>query len=253
MNGMLILQFLVLTTIVSGVLIFFLHRTLVASTDGAVTRLNKETEDVRAKQSELNQKIKEANEELARRKKEAEALVAKMTTDAEEAAKAEREKMLQKAREESDEIIKKAQGSKQEIRRVIEKEMEAKAVDYTITILNSVLSEKARGALEQQLVVDFIENLQKVDMRLVSPEINTAEMVTAHEIDPGSRQRLAQLLKEKLNRDIQVVSVIDPKIISGVILRFGSLNLDGSLQNFIKETGLHLKEKIEKEEEAPTH
>ena len=59
MNGMMILQFLVLTAVVSGAIIFFLHRTLIASTDGAVKRLNAETETVRSKQKELNEKIKQ--------------------------------------------------------------------------------------------------------------------------------------------------------------------------------------------------
>ena len=47
--------------------IFFLKKILFDSTQGAVNRLNRETEAVRAKQAELNEKIKQANEELEER------------------------------------------------------------------------------------------------------------------------------------------------------------------------------------------
>jgi len=246
MSGMLILQFLVLTTVVSGVLIFFLHRTLIKSTDGAVNRLNKETEDVRTKQSELNQKIKEANEELEKRKKEAEALVTKMTAEAEEAAKAEREKIVNKARQDGEEIIKKAQGTKDDIRAAIEKQMELKAVDFTVKLLAKVLSEKAQGALDQQLTQEFLDALEKIDMSLVAPEVDTAEIITAHETRAELKASLAKVIKSKLNRDIKIKATVDPKIVSGAILRFGSLNLDGSLQNLLIESGIAMKEKIEK-------
>ena len=68
MNLMFFVQFIVLMFVVVGVIGFFLHKLLIGTTQGAVNRLNSETEATRAKQAELNQKIKEANEELEKRK-----------------------------------------------------------------------------------------------------------------------------------------------------------------------------------------
>src|SRR3989338_6115864 len=132
MSGMLILQFLVLTAIVTGAIIFFLYKFLISSTDGAVRRLNAETETVRAKQAELNQKIKEAEEELAKRRKEADDLTKKMITEAEAKAHEERERMVKKAREEGEEIIAKAQNTKEKIRQEILKETELKTIDFSV-------------------------------------------------------------------------------------------------------------------------
>ena len=109
MTGMMILQFLVLMFVVNGVLIFFLRKSLFDSTQGAVNRLNRETADVRSKQSELNKKLKEANQELEKRRGEADSLVAKMQEDAEKKATEEREKIIKKARVDGEEIISKAQ------------------------------------------------------------------------------------------------------------------------------------------------
>lgn len=246
MTPMLIIQFLVLTFVVSGVIIFALKKTMYDSTQGAVNRLNKETEDVRAKQAELNEKIKQANEELQKRQKEADALVAKMKEQAEEKAKEEREKLLNKARQEGEEIIAKAQATKDAVRRTIEKEMDIKAVDVTISILGEVLSQRAKEALHECLFLEFVDELQKVDMSVITQDINEAEVVTATALDKKLKEKLSDVLKTKMKKEINIKNVEDPKVISGAILRFGSLRLDGSMQNFIRQAGVHLREKIEK-------
>lgn len=248
MNAMLILQFIVLTAVVTGTIIFFLHRVLIASTDGAVKRLNTETEAVRTKRSELDRKIKEAEEELAKRKKEAEDLAKKMKEEAEEGARAEREKMVKKAREEGEEIIAKAQHTKDQLREEIRKELTLKIIDYSAQLLTAVLSGKTKGALNAELVDEFLVNLEKMDMSQVDADLNSADIVCASPLSVAAGDKLSKLLKSKLNRDIKINTAIDPNIVGGVVLRFGSLALDGSLQNSLLEAGEELKKKAERGE-----
>ena len=239
------MQFLVLTAIVTGAIIFFLHKFLISSTDGAVRRLNAETETVRAKQAELNQKIKEAEEELAKRRKEADDLTKKMITEAEAKAHEERERMVKKAREEGEEIIAKAQNTKEKIRQEILKETELKTIDFSVTILNSVLTDKAKGILNRQLVEEFLDGLEKIDMTQVGSDVDTAEILTAAAIDEGLKSRFEKIIKGKLNRSIKINVSVDAAITGGVVLKFGSLALDGSLQNILREAGTTLKQKSE--------
>src|SRR3989304_9235102 len=127
-----VVSFLVLMFFVCGVIIFVIHRALISSTDGAVKRLNDEIAKASAKQAELSNKIKKADEELAKRQAEARDLANKMRSDAEQASKEEREKIIAKARAESEQIIAKAQNAKETIRREIQKEMDAKAVNFSM-------------------------------------------------------------------------------------------------------------------------
>ena len=147
--GMLLIKALIFGMIFVGVLGFIFINFMSRNTEGAVSRLNKETEAVRAKQVELNVKIKEANEELVKRKSEADALVAKMTTDAEDKAKEEREKIIKKARAEGEEIITKAQKSREDIRKAVVKEMELRAVDFSVRMLTEVISQNALIAMDE--------------------------------------------------------------------------------------------------------
>ena len=246
MSFIMILQFLIVQSIFFGVLIFILKKVLVSDTEGAVNRLNRDTEKVRVQQKELTDKIKQANEELEKRKAESEALVRKMQGEAEEKAKEEREKLINKARQEGEEIINKAQRSKDDIRKNIEKEMDIKAVDFTVLILNEVLTQEGKKALNDQIFAEFLHRLESVDMGMIAPEVDSADIVTALAIDEKEKSHLASILQKKLNRSIKITNSLDPKIIAGAILQFGSLKLDGSLQNSIREMGVVFKEKLEK-------
>ncbi|MFA5060679.1 MAG: F0F1 ATP synthase subunit delta [Candidatus Omnitrophota bacterium] len=244
---MLILQFLILMAVVTGAVLFVLHRIFISSTDGALKRLDKDTELVRTKQAELTRKIKEAEEELGKRKEEADKLTKKMILEAEEAARVERDKIIKKARDDGEEIIAKAQSTKDKIRQEIEKETEIKTVDHAIEVLNQILSADAKKALDTQLVSEFIDGLDKVDMAQISQDIDTADVVSVNPLDEAAKEKLAKVIKGKLNREIKVNATVDPKIVGGVVLRFGSLALDGSLANTIKEAGAALKQKVEGE------
>ena len=239
-----IFNFFILTLIISGVIIFILHRTLINSTEGAVKRLNEEIAKANEKQVELSRRIKEADEELAKRRAEADALAQKMISQAEEASKAERDKIIQKARQEGEEIIAKAQGNKENLRQELEKEFEVRVIDHGMGILNNILSQKAKGALDEVLQNEFIENLKNIDMSRISPDINSVEVITLNPIDDKVKSKFNQIIKEKLKRDVSLSNTVNPKIGGGVILKFGSLALDGSIQNLIRENGVTIKEKV---------
>jgi len=244
--GMLIIKALVLGCIVTAVLGFVLIKFLSKSTEGAVSRLNNETEQVRAKQSELNTKIKEANEELVKRRAEADELVAKMKTAAEEKAKEEREKIVKKARQDSEEIISKAQQTKTDIRSVLEQEMHLKAVDFAVLVLEQILSEKMMGELGSSMIDDFLKSLEEVEMDMIPAEVATIDVVTAQEFKDEFRTKLLDIVSKKLNRAVKINASKDEKIIGGIVLRFGSLCLDGSLRHILEDTGVDVKEKLEK-------
>ena len=54
------------------------------------------------------------------------------------------------------------------------------------------------------------------------------------------------ILKRKLERDISINVTEDKSVLAGIIVKFGTLTLDGSLLNMITEKGVEVKEKIEK-------
>lgn len=247
MGWNLIIQFLILTAFISGLIIFALYMVLIRTVDGAKQRLDRDAEAARQREAELNQKIKEADAELQRRNKELDIMEKKMRQELEEQINKQKDEMINKARSEAEEIITKAQNAREQIRREVEKNMEIKIVDYSSTIAADILSAKVKEALDRHLVAEFIEKLNKVDMSRIGMDIKVADVISATAIPEALLSEISRVFKEKLSRDIKLNPKIDPKAIGGVILMFESLQLDGSLQNSIKESANVLKQQIEKQ------
>ena len=246
MGWQLVIQFLVLTAIVSGAIIFTLHRVFVSSVEGAKQRLDRDAEAARAREAELNRKIRQADEELATRKRELDALEQKMKGELEAEAVKHKEELVTKARAEAEEIIVKAQNAADGIRRDIEKQMELKIVDYSAKILDEILTRKAKAALERDLIDDFISQLKDVDMTKISTEIRSADVITTNGVTEADLKRIAEIIRAKSGREMVLSSKAEAGHISGVVLKFGSLQLDGSLKTAIRDNAIALKTQVEK-------
>lgn len=241
-----VIKFGALLLFVSGGIIVLLHRVFFAGVENAKQRLEHDAEAARAREVELNRKIRQADEELAQRKRELDAIEQKMKGELEAEAVKHKEELVAKARVEAEDIITKAQNAADGVRREIEKNMEIKIIDYSCKILDEILTKKAGKALERDLVDEFIAQLQNVDMSKISPEIKQAEIQTVHGMDDTDLKRIGAIIKSKIGRDLAVQSKEAPEHLSGVILKFGSLQLDGSLRMAMQDCAIALKTQVEK-------
>jgi hypothetical protein len=234
---------LVVTTATAiGLIWYFIFRTV----EGAKERLTRDAEAARERETELNLKIKEADVELQRRKIELDVMEKKMRQELEEQINKQKDEMVNKARAEAEEIIIKAQNTREQIRRDIEKLMELKIIDYASITISDVLSAKVRDALDKYLIGEFIDKLSQVDMSRISVDIKSADVISATAVPDSLMTEIAKIFKSKLSREIALKPKIDPKVVGGVILMFESLQLDGSLQNAIRESSNALKQQVDK-------
>ena len=247
MSWNLIIQFLILTAVISGAIIFALYMVLIRTVDSAKQRLDRDAEAARQREGELNAKIKEADTELQRRQRELDVMEKKMRQQLEEESAKQKEELIQKARKEAEDIIVKAQNNREAIRREIEKAMEIKIVDYAGQIMTEVFTARSREALDKQLFEEFVVKLKEVDMSRLGPDVKTADAITASPLDQGSVETLARIFKEKMGREIKINPKVDKAVVGGVILQFDTLSLDGSMQNSFKEFAGNLKKQVEKQ------
>ena len=83
-------------------------------------------------------------------------------------------------------------------------------------------------------------------MSMVTPDLDAVDVVITLPLAEKFQSRLLELVKQKLDRDMKFNITQDPTIISGIVLRFGSLTLNGSLRYLLQEKGMSVKEKLEK-------
>ena len=96
------------------------------------------------------------------------------------------------------------------------------------------------------MILDFLEKLEKIDMSVVTQQVDSAELIVNCTIPDKLKDKINGVLKERLKRAINVKITQDPAIVSGALFKLGSLALDGSLKKMVEEEGTALKEKIEK-------
>ena len=56
------------------------------------------------------------------------------------------------------------------------------------------------------------------------------EVISAYTLDQAEKQTLAGVLKERLDRDIEINAERDPDLIGGILIRAGDLVIDGSVR-----------------------
>lgn len=240
-----IIRFLVLTFFVSGVIIFFLYRTLIHGTESAVNRLEEDINAAKMKQNELSRKLKEADEELTKRRVEAQAVADTLRTEAEDEARTQREKIVGKAREDGEEIIEKAKMSAEKLHKELEKEMDIKGVNFGMELLGAVLNDKARGALHEVLVDDFISGLSNVDTSNISSDVVSIDLVSLNGVSDSAKKKIESILSEKLGRKLSITETKDPQMGGGVMIKFGTMALDGSLRTLIREKAVMKQQAVE--------
>jgi F-type H+-transporting ATPase subunit delta len=88
----------------------------------------------------------------------------------------------------------------------------------------SVLSENKRLSLLPEIVGLF--DILKADQELTVD----VEISTAFALVEKTEEKLAQAIKEKLNRDVKIHSQVDKNLIGGMVIRAGDLVIDDSVR-----------------------
>lgn len=239
---MLILQFLILQIIVFSVVIYFLKKILMGDTQTAISRLDLVYQDLLNKQKELNEKIKSAEKEYQNKKQEAASIVEKMKLEASEEIRAKRDEGFKKAKEEAEEILVKAQESSQKMALEIEKKMRNKILDFTSNLITRSIATKNLKCFHEALVDDFLAKGKDLDLSNVGTQIDLLVIRSAMPLQPDIRKRIESLMLQRLGRKLTVEDEVDPSLLAGLQLQFGTLILDGSFASAVKDATVQAKD-----------
>jgi F-type H+-transporting ATPase subunit delta len=69
----------------------------------------------------------------------------------------------------------------------------------------------------------------------------TAQVVTAHPLEPGQMAALTARLKSMVGSEVAVDAQVDPNILGGMIVRLGSRQIDGSIRTKINALATAMK------------
>ena len=233
--------FIILQVFVFIVVVIVLKRILLNDTMNAVARIRQVEAEVRKKEEAIRREIEEHEREFQQKSAEAREKAQRDKEAAERDLAKAREAILADAKRESERIIGDAQINKERMRREIFEEMSNTAMDYTRQIFDLVFSEKIGASINRQFVDELIEALEGMDEAAITVESGEREFVSSHPMDADQKKKLEAVLSQKLGAEIRVAEKVDPKLLAGLLIRIGGLEIDGSLLNRFQEAAEEVK------------
>jgi len=145
-------------------------------------------------------------------------------------------KVIEEARLESERIIERANKTREMLIEEMQQKIDGKALDRACELIEQVLPEHLRSQMHAQWVEELISGgLEELGSLQLPEEIQKAQLKSAFALSSKQKESLNQKLKGRLGREVTLEEKIDPTVVAGVTISLGSLVLDGSLKNKIKE------------------
>ncbi|WP_457673081.1 F0F1 ATP synthase subunit delta [Thiolapillus sp.] len=112
--------------------------------------------------------------------------------------------------------------------------------DLLLDIGEGKLSEEARNLVRLLVENDRLAALPEISslyqqMKSEHDGAIDVEVVSAYALDSGLEKELAESLKQKLGREVNITSVEDPELIGGVKVRAGDMVIDGSVAGALSQ------------------
>ena len=227
--------------VVLAVLVVVIHRVMAAHTNHAVEQVRQVETEVRRREETIRRQIEEHEKDFAQRKEAAEAKFQKQKEDAEKELGARRDQMLGEAKREGDKIIEQSRRNEANLRQQLLQDMEEKAVDYGGQAFQLVFGEKMNVSINAAFIDELLDALEQVDAGGLTVDAGEAQFVTSHPLDAKQKKRLETIIAEKFGLTLAVKETVNPDVLGGMLLKLGSMEIDGTLRTRIQEAIAEVK------------
>lgn len=239
---MLIIGFVLAQILILGVVITLLRRLIFSDTNSAINRLTKLDNMNREKEKLLARKLEQAQKQIDEQKQVIQDEEQRIKAEARRAANQLHEDIIRKAKEEGDDIIRKAQATKDQIRTDAMIEAEGKMIEICAEILNKTLTTVVQAQMNEKLVEEFIGELEKADLTKINSDVSEIELISSMPVAVADQEKIKKLLQVKLGRQVRVYTNEDPKLLGGILMKIGTMVVDGSLAERVNENALQMKQ-----------
>jgi len=226
------------------IIIIVIRRLLLGETMSAVDRIRQVEAEVRKKEEGIRREIEEHEKEFARKKAEAEQELQKQREASEKEVGKMRDQVVAEAKKEGERIIDQAKRNEEKIRQQIVQDMEEKTVDYSGQVFKLVFSEQMSDALDKQFIGELLDALAQVDSASITVDASAAEVTTSRPLAADLKERIEKLINEKFGVTIKISEKVKEELMAGIILKLGSLEIDGSLLNRFQEAAVEVKKNV---------
>ena len=233
---MLIVSLILFQILISIGLIFIFRKVMTKNVISATKHIEELNQDYTKKEQEINRQLEEAKLKSESILKAAQQEAEKLKTQIIKEAESERDKIIGQARLQSTEIIQQADKSRQALLLEIEERIDKEAINKACQLLEDTLPQTFKQNVHLHWVEELIENgFSNLEHLRIPQDLQEVKIISAFTLNTEQRKGLSKKLKDVFGREVTLKEDVDPKVVAGLIISIGSLVLDGSLRNKIRE------------------
>jgi len=230
-----LIQLVIIQIITFAAIVFALRKLLYTETAKEAGRLKQLKQEAAVRQRELTQKIEAAENAYREKITKAEEDIRAFRLKAEEQTEETKKEIINKANEESVRIVNAASNAKEKMREEIALEMRKKTPELASNIFTEVLSDKVKLMVHKELVKEVANEVKKIDEAKFNLKIKIGELDSAYPLDKDEKNSLSSTVTERLGYKISFEDKVDKHLVAGVVIRLGTLVIDGSLANRLRQ------------------
>jgi len=231
----LVAPLIILQVIVFVVIIFFLRKMMYSASSEEIDRLKKLEAEYTRRTNDLAAKLDETERQLKARADLAEDEARRISEQAKADAEKVKEEALVKARQESERIVSQALSTKDKVKEDIESQMKDRCASISQDMIRKIFNSKHQQPVHEGFVNEIIEELERVEAGKLNVLSEKGELITPYEIDERTKEKIASIISKKSGKKISLSEKIDKSVIAGIVIKLGSLVIDGSLSGRLKD------------------
>ncbi len=220
--------------IIFSILLFALRKIMYSTSVQEVKRLQILTEETEKKKQQLTSETENLKKEYEKKIKNLETQVQEIKSSVKEEAIKEKEQLLEAARVESRKIINQAVSAKEKIKEELKQEALDKVSADVLVKIKKIFNSKNQKLLHEGLIDDILEELAKLNKNQIKVNQVSGVLIVPSVMQNVKKQKIIDTLREKIDSKITLEEKIDESIIAGVVIKFGSVVIDGSLAAKLK-------------------
>ncbi|MCX5685995.1 MAG: F0F1 ATP synthase subunit delta [Candidatus Omnitrophica bacterium] len=235
------IQLIIIQVVTFIALIIVLRILFHGQLDSALKRLKHLYEENLTKEEELKKRIEEIGVEREKELLKTRELAATIIKDAKgKAEKAEQDAIL-RAKDESKRVLGHAEGESEKMKDKMMAHAHEKAIELSVEMLKATFTDQGKETLQHQLISELIDEIKKVAKDKFTVKTKRVTILSAQALKTDEKAKLAQILKDKMNSAVDIDESVDKDIIAGLIIKIGSLTIDGSIRNKLRKVIPYLR------------
>ncbi|MDD5428351.1 MAG: F0F1 ATP synthase subunit delta [Candidatus Omnitrophica bacterium] len=230
-----LIKLIIIQIITFLIILIVLKKLLYTETAKEIERLKKLKEEFTHKEKELQVRIASTQESITQKMAKAEEDVRIYREAKKKEAESLKQEILAGARDRAEETIKAAVNSREKIREEIMLEMKGRLPAAAAGIFKEALSAEMVEFVHGRLVSEAVSRIKKMDKNILKGKSGKGELISAYPLKKSERDNILSAVSERAGREAALAERDDKALIAGVIVKFGSLVIDGSLENRLKQ------------------